>query len=227
MFTLKSFYRSNEWEEFRKLVISERIQRDGCLKDDITGKPILKAYDCILHHKTELTDDNVNDFSISLNPDNIQIVSFRTHNDIHKRFGYGKASKRVYLIYGAPCAGKQSYVDSISDINDIVINIDRLWKAIKSSNCGEYEKPNNLKSVIFSMRDNLLDMIKTRYGKWENAFIIGGYPLISDRESLIDSLGVDRVVLIDTPKEECILRAKAISESYVDFVEQWFERFTK
>lgn len=226
MFTLKSFYRSNEWETFRKVIIAERVARDGYIKDDITGEPILKAYDCILHHKQELNEDNVNDFSISLNPDNIQVISFRTHNEIHKRFGYN-GKKNVYLIYGSPCSGKQAYVDSIADKNDIILNIDRLWSAIKSSQCGQYEKPNQLKSVVFSMRDNLLDVIKTRYGKWDNAFIIGGYPLISERESLIDSIGIDRAIFIDTPKEECLINAKARGEVFIEFVEQWYERFTE
>ena len=84
-----------------------------------------------------------------------------------------------------------------------------------------------MKSVVFSMRDNLLDVIKTRYGKWDNAFIIGGYPLISERESLIDSIGIDRAIFIDTPKKECLTNAKARGEVFIDFVEQWYERFTE
>lgn len=226
MHTLKSFYRSQEWEDFRKVIIAERVQRDGYIKDDITGEAILKPYDCILHHITELTEDNVNDYSISLNPDNIQVISFRTHNELHKRFGYN-GKKHVYLVYGSPCSGKQSYVDSIAEKNDLILSMDNLWTAIKSNKCGQYEKPNQLKSVVFSMRDHLLDIIKTRYGKWDNAYIIGGYPLISERESLIDSLGVDRAIFIDTPKEECLLNARARGEMFVEFVEQWFERFTR
>ena len=120
-----------------------------------------------------------------------------------------------------------AYVDSIAEKNDLILSMDNLWTAIKSNKCGQYEKPNQLKSVVFSMRDHLLDIIKTRYGKWDNAYIIGGYPLISERESLIDSLGVDRAIFIDTPKEECLLNARARGEMFVEFVEQWFERFTR
>ena len=42
MFTLKSFYRSNEWETFRKDIIAERGARDGYIKDDITSADIKK-----------------------------------------------------------------------------------------------------------------------------------------------------------------------------------------
>lgn len=225
MFTLKTFYKSREWEEFRKLIINQRKKSDGSILDEVTGQPILKAYDLIIHHKEELTEDNVNDYAISLNPDNVQIVSFKTHNELHRRFGYAK-KKKVYLIYGAPFAGKQEYVDSIADSSDIIFSMDRIWAAIRSSSCGQYQKPNELKMNVFALRDAILDNIRTRYGKWNCAYIIGGYPLIGERERIIDSLGVDRAILIDTPKELCILRAKQSDADMIPFIEQWFEKFS-
>lgn len=225
MYTLKSFYKSTEWENFRKLVINERKQKDGLILDEVTGKPILKPYDLIIHHKTELTEANVNDYTISLNPENVMIVSFKTHNELHRRFGYAQY-KHVYLIYGAPCAGKQEYVDSVAESSDIVYNIDRLWAAIRSSSCGIYQKPNELKQNVFALRDTIYDNIKTRYGKWNNAYIIGGYPLCGERERLIDSLGIDKAIFINTDKETCLLRAKAKDISLIEFVNAWFEKFT-
>ena len=85
MFKLFDFYRSKEWQRFRDIVISERMHDDGFVYDEITGKPIVKKHDIILHHKIELTEDNVNDYSVSLNPDNIMIVSHKTHNAIHNK----------------------------------------------------------------------------------------------------------------------------------------------
>lgn len=225
MFTLKSFYRSREWKSFRKIIIAERTQLNGFIFDEVTGEPILKPYDLILHHKIELTEDNVNDYSVSLNPDNIMIVSFRTHNELHKRFGYEQC-KKVFLVYGAPCSGKSTFVRNNAENNDLILDIDRLWGAVRSNKCGEYEKPNELKSVIFSMRDNLLDIIKTRYGKWHNAYVIGGYPLVGERERLIDALGVDRDIFIDTSKAVCLERAKVKGAEWSGYVEDWFERFT-
>lgn len=225
MFTLKSFYKSSEWENFRKIVISERTQLNGLIFDEITGNPILKPYDLILHHKTELTEENVNDYRISLNPENIQVVSFKTHNELHKRFGY-KQCKKVFLVYGAPCSGKTTFVYNNADTKDLILDLDRLWGAVRSNKCSEYEKPNELKSVIFSMRDNLLDIIKTRYGKWRNAYVIGGYPLIGERERLIDMLGVDRDIFIDTQKAVCLERAKIKGGEWSEYVETWFDRFT-
>ena len=225
MFTLATFYKSKEWTGLVEQLKIERTNENGDLICEYCGKPITKKYDCIGHHEQELTEDNVNDYAISLNPDNVQIVSFKTHNELHRRFGNAK-KKKVYLIYGAPFAGKQEYVDSIADSSDIIFSMDRIWAAIRSSSCGQYQKPNELKMNVFALRDAILDNIRTRYGKWNCAYIIGGYPLIGERERLIDSLGVDRAILIDTPKEQCMLRAKQNDADMIPFIEQWFEKFS-
>ncbi|MGN0768453.1 MAG: hypothetical protein ACI4M8_03755, partial [Christensenellales bacterium] len=65
--TLSDFYRSKEWADFRQVIIAERTRADGFVYDEVTGKPIVKAYDLILHHKIELTLENVNDCNITLN----------------------------------------------------------------------------------------------------------------------------------------------------------------
>ena len=98
MWTLSDFYRSKEWLAFRKVVIDDRMHEDGLVYDEITGHPIVRAYDIILHHKIELTEENVNDVNISLNPDNIQIVSHKTHNSLHDRFG--RHNREVFVVYG-------------------------------------------------------------------------------------------------------------------------------
>lgn len=220
----QSFYHSAKWLDFIRLLRVQRT-RDGVLYCERCGQPIIKPYDCIAHHIIELTDNNIDDTTISLNPDNIKLLHFKCHNAEHHRFG-AKAYKQVFLIYGAPCAGKQEYVDSVAESSDIVYNIDRLWAAIRSSSCGIYQKPNELKQNVFALRDTIYDNIKTRYGKWNNAYIIGGYPLCGERERLIDSLGIDKAIFIDTDKETCLLRAKAKDISLIEFVNAWFEKFT-
>ena len=92
---LFSFYRSREWEKFRQMVIAERVHDDGFVYDEVTEQPITKAYDIILHHKIELTEENVNDYDISLNPQNIMIVSHKTHNYIHNKLGYSVETRKT------------------------------------------------------------------------------------------------------------------------------------
>ena len=224
---LQAFYKSGKWESLINQLRLERMGEDGALLCEHCGRPIVHKYDCIGHHITELTDSNVDDYNISLNPANISLVHFRCHNEIHKRFGYTEAREpqHVYIVYGAPCSGKADWVKDVAEPGDIVLNIDRLWAAIRADKCGEYEKPNELKQNVFALRDNLIDMIRVRRGRWDNAYIIGGYPLEGERERLAEIVGADKLIFIDTPKDVCMLRAKTISPDMEKFVADWFDRY--
>lgn len=222
--SLFEFYRSKEWEKFRQVVIGERMRPDGFVYDEVTGKPIVKAYDIILHHIEELTEENVNDYNVSLNPSNIQLVSHKTHNIIHNKLGH--MGREVYLVYGAPFAGKREWVADNMVEGDLVCDIDDIWQCV--SGCARYTKPNRLKAVVFKTRDLLIDNIKYRVGKWHAAYIVGGYALQSERERICKELGA-REVFIDTSKEECIRRIEEHDginkDEYKGYVEEWFERF--
>ena len=227
----QKFYRSDEWEYFTKQLRLERADASGMLICEHCGKPITRKYDCIAHHKTELTEDNVDDVQVSLNPDNIMLVHFRYHNEIHKRFGFHQGStyvrkpQEVYIVYGSPCAGKTTWVANVAEKDDIILDIDKLWTAIKADSCGVNEKPDALKTNVFALRDKMLDMIRVRQGKWQRAYIIGGYPLEGDRERLANMVGADKIIHIDTPKEICLERAKFKGDKWTEFVENWWEKF--
>ena len=99
MQTRQQFYKSKQWEDFRKVIIAERTDADGFVRCAICGKPILKKYDLIIHHKKELDDLNVNDAMVTLNPANVECVHFKCHNELHERFskGHGATYKPVGL----------------------------------------------------------------------------------------------------------------------------------
>lgn len=219
MFTLNNFYKSKEWESLLEVLKLERIGSDGELRCEYCGLPITKKYDCIGHHEIELTEANVNEMDISLNPDNIKLIHFKCHNKIHERFGGFK--QKVYIVYGSPCSGKSTWVNSVANSDDLIVDMDKIWEAISLSD--KYHKPNRLKQNVFGIRDTLLDQIKTRTGMWRNAYVIGTYPLASDRERLASLLGAE-LIYINATKEECINRAENLE--WKEFVEEWFESYT-
>ena len=218
--SLRDFYRSKEWQEFREVVIGQRIEEDGTVHDEVTGKPIVKKYDIVLHHKEELTEQNVNDRNISLNPDNIMIISHETHNKLHKRFGYS-GERKVYIVYGSPCAGKSTWVNKVANYGDLILDLDSIWEAITVSD--KYNKPDALKRNVFAIRDEILNQIKMRVGNWSQAFVIGGYPNKMDRERLAEKLGAE-LIYIDTDKDTCLSRAK--NDEWKGFIEKYFQDFT-
>lgn len=220
MFTLDSFYQTKQWRGLVEQLKLDRENKQGEIICEHCGKPITRKYDCIGHHKTELTDSNVNDYSISLNPDNIALIHFKCHNLIHGRFEGNK--KDVYLVYGSPCSGKTTWVNDVANDDDLILDIDSIWEAICKAD--RYHKPKRLKANVFGIRDCILDQIKTRKGMWRNAFVIGGYPLASDRERLCNLLGA-KPIFIEATEQECLARAK--TDDWKDFILDWFDSFTE
>ena len=226
--SLSQFYTSDDWRGFRAALIAERINpNDGILYCEECGEPIIKLYECIGHHKQELTMQNVNDYSISLNPNNVMLVHLKCHNAIHARFGF-MAQKKVYYVYGAPCSGKSTFVRENKGNSDLLVDIDLIWQAVTGG--ALFEKPDALKAAVFAMRDTLLDIVKTRSGKWERAYVIEGGALKADRERRINALGAEDI-FIQCDKETCLQRLASddkrvyVQEQWRGYIEDWFSRY--
>lgn len=220
------FYNSREWEQFRKMVILERVDPDGLTYCEYCHKPIIKSYDCIAHHKVALTDFNIKDVSISLNPDNIMLVHHRCHNLIHNKLG--KPQQQVFIVYGSPCSGKSTYVRDNMQVGDLIVDMDSIWQSI--SGLDRYTKPNQIKPIVFGVRDYLIDCIRTRQGKWCNAWVVGGYPYMAERERLARQLNA-RLIHIDTPQEECLERLINCDDgrnvdNWKKFIDDYFKNFS-
>lgn len=227
MFTLFTFYRSDEWQKLIAALKQERTNSDGFLICEHCGKPILKPYDAIAHHLQELTEENVNDYSISLNPENLAFVHHACHNRIHDRFEH-RTMRQVFIVYGAPLSGKTTWVTENKGDGDLIIDLDSIWAAV--SGCERYIKPARLKAVVFRIRDELLDIARHRLGKWRNAYIVGGYPMSNERERLAQELHA-RLIHIDTDKAECLQRLEnditgRDKKEWAQYIEEYFDRLT-
>ncbi len=221
--SLYNFYRSKEFTQLRLNIIHQRTAHDGYLYCEHCNKIILRAYDCIAHHVIHLTEQNYTDANISLNPDLIQLVHHRCHNKIHNKLGY--SDREVYLVYGSPLSGKSSYVESVLESGDLVIDIDNIWQCVSGQ--PRYVKPNRLRSCVFSVRDNLLESVKYRRGKWNTAYVIGGYPFEAERNRLLDDLGA-KPILIDTPQSECLERLQNSDRDITEwtkYINDWWLQY--
>ena len=67
---LDKFYHSTKWRKLRKFIVESR--RGICEK---CGKPGAEV-----HHKIPISIYNVNDISISLNPDNLELLCKACHD---------------------------------------------------------------------------------------------------------------------------------------------------
>ncbi|MBS6561989.1 MAG: HNH endonuclease [Staphylococcus sp.] len=181
------------------------------------------------HHIIELNLNNIDDVTITLNPENIKVVCHGCHNKEHRRFS-GRVNKKVYLVYGAPCSGKTSYVNQVATRYDLIVDLDKIHQAICV--CDIFDKPDATKKLAYDIRDLLIDAIKVRKGDWENAYVIGTYPKRSERERLITELGAEPIYIAST-KEECINRVQLseerlpVKEEITKWIEKYFEEFRK
>lgn len=228
--SLSAFYNSDKWRSFRRQLIAERTDAEsGMLYCEHSGKPLVQSYDIVLHHIKPLTLANVNDYSVSLNPANIMIVSQKAHNEIHARFGYG-TERKVYVVWGSPCSGKTTFVNSIKGNSDLIVDLDNIWQCLTGG--ARYEKPAALKSNVFIVRDALYDSIKTRAGKWERAYIITGGAIKSEKDRLINALGAEEI-FINTDKETCLqrlasdeTRTQAQKQEWEKYINDWWEKYS-
>lgn len=230
--SLSAFYNSAEWRAVRADVIEKRRSHiDGIVYCEYSGEPIIESYNIVVHHKTPLTMQNVNDYAISLNPENLMIVTQRAHNEIHSRFGHC-AERKVYYIYGAPCSGKTTFVNSIKGNSDIVLDKDNIWQCITGG--ARYDKPNALRQNMFELNKCIYDMIKNRFprvGGWERAFVVDGGAAKTPREHRIKELGAE-AIFIDTDKETCLRRlandtnrTATQKTEWEKYIIKWFEEF--
>lgn len=84
----KKFYNSKEWRRLSKLYreshfyICERCGAVGATQ---------------VHHKVHLNPVNINDPSVSLNPDNLELLCDDCHNKVHNRFQSKDQIKNHYI----------------------------------------------------------------------------------------------------------------------------------
>lgn len=78
--TLHNFYKSKVWLLARTIKINAtqgKCERCGGIGEEV-------------HHKIRLKVDNVDDASISLNQDNLELLCKKCHNEEHNRFNKSK-----------------------------------------------------------------------------------------------------------------------------------------
>jgi hypothetical protein len=71
-----------------------------------------------------------------------------------------------------------------------------------------YVKPNQLKPIVFNIRNTLKEQIAKGVGTWRNAFIIESLPIATDRKREAEKYKAHNVELItmEATREECLQR---------------------
>ena len=239
----EKLYNSKAWHRVREAaIVRDRglCQREGCYK------PAEEV-----HHIIELTPANVDDPRIALNLDNLMCVCRDCHFKIHRekileRYRR-KARKRilnkdgfyfdaeglltpmkVYIVHGAPAAGKSRYVREHRETTDLVVDLDSIQQALGHD---RNDPHSNMLDLSISIRDYIYDRIEARDGSIDcrNVWVIATLPKKKQRLELARRLRAE-LIHIDTLQETCIEYAKADEKRFdkqlqVAIIEEYFEKF--
>lgn len=223
MVTLDNFYQTKLWQDFREYVVNERTDKEtGLVYCEYCGKPITNKVVC--HHIKELTEQNVNDFDISLNKDNISCVHIACHNKIHDRFNH---NKEVILVYGPPLS-YMKYLEEIVGKDDFIISMDYIYKSLNVQQF-TFNHGKAITNIAFKIRNQLLEVARYRSGNWSRCFVVGTYPNKKERERIKKDLGINEEVFIDISKDECISIAREykVPEFYYKYIDEWYENIVR
>lgn len=239
--TTAQFYRGPDWEACKQEVLQQRARADGALICEHCGQLIVKGFNpkannnagaVVFHHKTFLTNYNVNDAAVSINPDNIALLHWSCHNEVHQRFGFGgMPEKKVYLVTGPPLSGKTTWARERMAGNDLLLDIDDIWQTISGQ--ARYIKPNAVKPLVFAVRDELKALIGRGAGTWRNAFIIESLPAQTDRQRETERYKAHNVevVTMQATEQECLDRlhrdpnGRNVTD-YELYIREYFRRYS-
>lgn len=236
------FYNGQDWANCKAQVTQERL-KSGALYCEHCGKIILKSFNpnaknnkgaVVYHHKIYLTNQNVNDASISINPANIAILHWQCHNEVHGRFNGAAVAveRKVYLVTGAPLSGKTTFVRERMQEGDLVFDIDDLWQMLSGQE--RYIKPNTLKTMVFNLRLAVKEQIAKGAGGWRNAYIIESLPLATDRKREAERYKAHNteIITMEASREECLNRLYTMPngrdiKSYEEYINNYFDDYTQ
>lgn len=212
-------YTSKAWGELRRNLIIER----GPVCQEC-GSLIADSSKLVGHHTIMLSPDNINDPNVALNPAFIRLLCTWCHNAEPGHF-LDQNTHSVFIVYGSPMSGKTTLVNQLARYGDMILDIDKIYEAI--SGMPLYDKPENLRFNVFRIRDLMIDMVKTRFGKWRDAYVVTGGAIKAERERLAKELGGE-LIYVESTKEECMSRVanSGKSKDWYKYIDKWWSEYT-
>lgn len=119
------------------------------------------------------------------------------------------------IVCGAPASGKSSWVRERAEPGDLVIDLDVIASELSGQSLHGWDREKWLSPAIRA-RNEMLGDIGRPTDRWPRAWLIVSEPRPENRQWWADKLQPERVVVLETPPAECIVRARQDSDRRMD-----------
>jgi hypothetical protein len=123
----------------------------------------------------------------------------------------------VKIIYGPPCAGKSTYVQSARADSDVVIDYDLIARALGATVA--HGSSGSIRSAAFSAREAAINTALK--GVDDDVYIIHTNPMIESIEKY-KAAGAE-FVLVDPGIDVCLEMANSRPEGTADAIKKWYD----
>ena len=155
--------------------------------------------------------------------------SIRLTNGYYYDNGVMKFTK-VYIVSGAPAAGKSTYINKHKEPGDLLIDLDKIKDALGQPRESKYS---NLTGLALNLREYLYGLVADRDSliDCKHVWIAATLPNKFERESLAKRLDAE-VIQLEVSKAECHKRVandnKRMDKDYEHkMVDKYFKKLTE
>jgi 5-methylcytosine-specific restriction protein A len=119
------------------------------------------------------------------------------------------------IVCGAPASGKTTYVQRHRNNADLVIDLDVIASGLAGAPLHGWDRERWLTPAIRA-RNEMLGDIGRPTDRWPRAWLIISEPKPDNRQWWADRMKPGRIVVLETPPAECIVRARRDSDRRMD-----------
>lgn len=125
----------------------------------------------------------------------------------------------VYLVCGAPCSGKSTWIAQHAKRGDVICDVDAIYSAISGQDAHDADL--HVHEIALSLKERLLDAVRDRVG-FEDAYVTSIVNTCEKIHADMERVMADELVLIDTPYDVCMERASERPEYFKFLIQEWF-----
>lgn len=137
-----------------------------------------------------------------------------------RRFTPAPAGSVTTLVWGPPCAGKNTYVEQHRQPGDMVVDFDAVMIALGGA--GGHDQPTALRPFVFDCIDAVMRRLASGNHVVGRAWVIQSAPTRVDRDPFRSGQLVGLVTDIETCKD----RAKRERpDAWLGYIDSWYAKY--